>query len=529
MSYALKQSQTARVLLFYMVDSADHISGKTGLSPTVTISKNGAAFGAVAGAVSEISAGWYKVAGNATDSNTLGPLALHATAGGADPTDCLFEVVAYDPEDAAGLGLSRLDAAVTSRLAPTTAGRTLDVAATGEAGLDFDNIKDASGAHTLTNITVPTVTNLTNAPPDEAGVTTLLSRLTGTRATNLDNLDAAISTRAAPGDILQTVGNTINVDSNHCVVARSVDSGLSRSATAQAGAAGTITLDAGASAIDDFYVGQRVRLHAGSGIGQTRLITAYNGTTKVATVARNWKTNPDNTTTFAIYADDLSYLDVAISTLNNKLGAITGSGLNTVLGFFRALAAKAAALTGTDLSTGTTFDNVTDSQEAIVDNAGGGAGGATAAQVWAYADRTLTMSAAQLQAAATGAALIWQRGDTISQPITGLGTLASRTKLYVTAKLDPDDADTAAVFKIEETAGLQILNGAAAGTPAQGDITVDDATAGDITITLDEAASVLLPTGTALYVTVKQITAAGAFTELSTTLLLQPAGCQAIA
>jgi hypothetical protein len=46
----------------------------------------------------------------------------------------------------------------TKALEPTTAGRTLDVAATGEAGLDFDNIKDATGAHTLTNIRVPNVT-----------------------------------------------------------------------------------------------------------------------------------------------------------------------------------------------------------------------------------------------------------------------------------------------------------------------------------------------------------------------------------
>ena len=47
-------------------------------------------------------------------------------------------------------------------LRPTTAGRTLDVSATGEAGLDFDNIKDATGAHTLTNITVPTTTAVTD-------------------------------------------------------------------------------------------------------------------------------------------------------------------------------------------------------------------------------------------------------------------------------------------------------------------------------------------------------------------------------
>lgn len=47
-------------------------------------------------------------------------------------------------------------------LQPTVPLRKLDIAATGEAGLDFDNIKDATGSHTLTNITVPTVTTLTN-------------------------------------------------------------------------------------------------------------------------------------------------------------------------------------------------------------------------------------------------------------------------------------------------------------------------------------------------------------------------------
>jgi hypothetical protein len=47
-------------------------------------------------------------------------------------------------------------------LRPTTAGAKLDVSATGEAGLDFDNIKDATGAHTLTNITVPVVTDVSN-------------------------------------------------------------------------------------------------------------------------------------------------------------------------------------------------------------------------------------------------------------------------------------------------------------------------------------------------------------------------------
>ncbi len=91
--YDIVKSSTTRVLMFLMVDSTDHVTGKTGLTPTVTLSKNGAAFGSPAGAVSEVANGWYKVAGNATDSNTEGPLALHATATGADPTDTIYNVV----------------------------------------------------------------------------------------------------------------------------------------------------------------------------------------------------------------------------------------------------------------------------------------------------------------------------------------------------------------------------------------------------------------------------------------------------
>jgi hypothetical protein len=71
--------------------------------------------------------------------------------------------------------------------------------------------------------------------------------------------------------------------------------------TAQAGAAGTITLRSGAVAIDDYYNGAYVTITGGTGVGQTRKITAYAGsTTKVATVDSNWVTNPDNTSTYII-------------------------------------------------------------------------------------------------------------------------------------------------------------------------------------------------------------------------------------
>ncbi len=89
----------------------------------------------------------------------------------------------------------------------------------------------------------------------------------------------------------------------------SVESAVVHSGTAQAGAAGSITLAAGASASDDLYRGQRVKIYGGLGAGQSRAITAYNGTTKVATVDRNWFVTPDNTSTYAIESADQAALN----------------------------------------------------------------------------------------------------------------------------------------------------------------------------------------------------------------------------
>ena len=110
-----QQSSTSYPVTFLMVDSSDHITGKTGLTPTVTVSKNGSAFGSPSGAVSEIGSGWYALAGNATDRATLGDLLIHATATGADPVDDRYCIVPWDPFNATSLGLSNLDAAVSTR------------------------------------------------------------------------------------------------------------------------------------------------------------------------------------------------------------------------------------------------------------------------------------------------------------------------------------------------------------------------------------------------------------------------------
>ncbi len=73
-----------------------------------------------------------------------------------------------------------------------------------------------------------------------------------------------------------------------------------RAGTAAGGAAGSITLDASASAVDDFYNGCVVAGVLDS-TNEVRIITDYTGSTKVAAVTPNWNTTPDSDDTFIVY------------------------------------------------------------------------------------------------------------------------------------------------------------------------------------------------------------------------------------
>lgn len=75
--------------------------------------------------------------------------------------------------------------------------------------------------------------------------------------------------------------------------------------TAAGGAASSLTLRAGASAVDDAYNGEWLTLTAGTGCGQIRFITDYVGATKVATVDQDWTVTPDNTTEYVVGDTDI--------------------------------------------------------------------------------------------------------------------------------------------------------------------------------------------------------------------------------
>src|SRR5262249_55673618 len=120
----------------------------------------------------------------------------------------------------------------------------------------------------------------------------------------------------------------------------------------------------------DLYKGNRVKITSGTGAGQTRTITAYNGSTKVATVDWSWLVNPDNTSVYAIMPADgpsvNSSLQVSTTASDpwstalpgsytaGTAGYIIGTNLNTTVSS-RAVAGDQMALTATAgaLHTGT--------------------------------------------------------------------------------------------------------------------------------------------------------------------------------
>lgn len=99
-----------------------------------------------------------------------------------------------------------------------------------------------------------------------------------------------------------------------------------------------------------------------------------------------------------------------------------------------------------------------------------------------------------------------KRSSDVEFDLYNLGDLTGRTSLYFTVKYmkDKDEAtDAQSVLQIEETGGLLYIN-QAAGTPANGSLTVLDAAAGNIRINLDAEESDKIPPNEAYLYDVKK-------------------------
>ncbi len=137
-------------------------------------------------------------------------------------------------------------------------------------------------------------------------------------STKVYTVDSAWSTNPDNTSVFVLVGNVGGDTSALATLTNQTTlieaAGIIRRNTATAGAASTITLDAAASATDDFYNNATIIILSGTGLLQFRNITDYVGSTKVATVDRAWTTTPGATSVFLILAAGGSIDTSAIAT-----------------------------------------------------------------------------------------------------------------------------------------------------------------------------------------------------------------------
>jgi hypothetical protein len=219
-----RQLNTATYPIRFYLTTTDGYTPATGKTVTLQILKEGAgSFAAAAGAVTEISNGWYSWAGNATDRNTTGELVARATATGCPETPIKLTVVPWNPFDA-NLGLTNLDASVGSRL--STAGYTAP-----------DNAKIVTIESLVSGrLDVAVSSRLATAgytAPDNSGIATALSSLSSLTSAISVGLDVPVSSRLA------TAGYTAPPSS--ATIATSILSTALTESYVPLGAAGTLT------------------------------------------------------------------------------------------------------------------------------------------------------------------------------------------------------------------------------------------------------------------------------------------------
>ena len=317
--YAIPKSGVAYIFYGCLVSQADtklFKSGPTLAAGDFKVSIDGGAFANLA----------------TLPTNTPGTFAVKFSLSAAEMTGDNILIVASDVAGAEWCdqcwNIQTSPRGIADLAFPTVSGRSLDVSVGGEAGLDWANIGSPTTAVALTNtILAGTITGTA-----QAGAANTITLAAGSSAVDGLYDPALISIIGGTGAnqsrmIVQYTGSTkvaavdrdwrTNPDNTSIYIIIPLANLISTNeGLATGGGASTITLNANASATDNFYNGQYVVLRSSTGQDQTRLITSYVGATKVATVSAAWATNPASGTGYMIfpaYLAALSNLDAAVS------------------------------------------------------------------------------------------------------------------------------------------------------------------------------------------------------------------------
>jgi len=238
-------------------------------------------------------------------------------------------------------------------------------------------------------------------------------------------------------------------------------------------------------------------------------------------------------------SDTLSYTLSSLTEETNRLGTYTGTQVSPTEGLYHAIALEgsttrgegyvyvtdaavvhtvmgspADALIGTPAGASIAADIAAIPTAAEIDTELSGTHGATAWTTAASSTLVVSAAAPALTAISAGGTITIHRGDLTTFQLTGLGSLAGRTGelIYFTVKSgeyrDATVTDTVATIQVTENTGAVRLNGATT-TASYASITVDDESAGDITIALEHQLTDVLPVASGYYWDVQIINSAG--------------------
>ncbi len=168
-----------------------------------------------------------------------------------------------------------------------------------------------------------------------AGVANVISAQ-GVMSGNLTTMSADLTTISANAAAnYSAVGALNDFDPASTTVMASVVAWggytLETSTLASAGAT-TIELNAGAGATGNFYKGNLIVICTGAGSGQGRVCTAYDGTTKVATVDPAWAVTPTAAETYVILPFGFSIIDANNPVVANikQINSTSVTGVGTL-------------------------------------------------------------------------------------------------------------------------------------------------------------------------------------------------------
>lgn len=224
-----------------------------------------------------VEAGWYALVLNDTLSlaSTVGwpgPYTIEVTHPTSGSLRLVYRGVAYDPYDGIRLGLTALPNAA----AQAAGGLYTRGTGAGQINQDADGRIDANLLRWKSG-----------NPASLNGSGHVLS------AAQSIATDAITAASIAAGAIDYA---TLAADAASAL-------GVVRYESATAGGASTITLDAGASAVDNFYINTKIHIASGTGAGQTRGYSSYVGSTLVYTVDSAWDIAPTAGSVFVITAN----------------------------------------------------------------------------------------------------------------------------------------------------------------------------------------------------------------------------------